>query len=404
MVDIERVKKILTAPAREWPVIAEEPASIGGLIRGYLGWLALVPAIAGFIGMSVIGMGAFGVTVRIGVMQGIAQAVVSVVATLLMAWLVSLVVNWLAPRFGGTPDPIAAFKVVAYASTAALVAGIAQVFPILGFVSLIGAAYSIYLLHIGLPVLMKSRPSAGYTALTVIGGIVIGFVVGMLMHAMTPWHGPGAMSDAARVTIETPEGRKEMAPERTADIGRRLEEARQRMEAASKSGDPQAMAKATRESLASIAGSAGGRKPIAPAELKALLPDTVASLPRTGFEAEQSEVMGMSVSKASARYVQDQRSVKIEIVDTGSAAGVVSILAGWANRLVDRETETTIEKVYRSGDRSISEKTRRDGSSAEYKVMLANGIGIDIRGRQVPLDELKALAERLDLNRLEARK
>ena len=46
----ERVKRILTDPTREWPVIAAEQTSIEQLYRTYIGPLALIPAVAGFIG------------------------------------------------------------------------------------------------------------------------------------------------------------------------------------------------------------------------------------------------------------------------------------------------------------------------------------------------------------------
>ena len=64
MFPLARVKSILLSPRTEWPVIDAEAATVRGIYRDYLVWLAAIPAIAGFIGLSVIGVGGFGVTFR----------------------------------------------------------------------------------------------------------------------------------------------------------------------------------------------------------------------------------------------------------------------------------------------------------------------------------------------------
>lgn len=55
MAFIDRVKNICLTPGKEWAVIADEPASVGGLITAYVAPLAAVGAVAGFIGGSVVG-------------------------------------------------------------------------------------------------------------------------------------------------------------------------------------------------------------------------------------------------------------------------------------------------------------------------------------------------------------
>ena len=52
---VQRAQKICLTPATEWPVIATEPTSSGELIAGYALPLAAVEAVAGFIGVSIVG-------------------------------------------------------------------------------------------------------------------------------------------------------------------------------------------------------------------------------------------------------------------------------------------------------------------------------------------------------------
>lgn len=55
---VDRVKSILLNPKPTWAAIEAEPATPAGLYKDYLLWLAVIPAVCGFIGMSLIGVGA----------------------------------------------------------------------------------------------------------------------------------------------------------------------------------------------------------------------------------------------------------------------------------------------------------------------------------------------------------
>ncbi len=407
MIDLQRAKRILLTPKTEWPAIAAEPATVGSVMRDYLVWIAGAAAIAHFIGLSIIGMGAFGVTVRFGIGDGLGQAVLHFVMTLAFAWVLSLIVNWLAPKFGGTPDPVAAFKLVAYASTASLAGSIVSILPWLGFVALVGSLYAIYLVTIGLPVLMKNPAERNlpYTALVIVCGVVAGLLLGWLTSGFGQRHGPMMMGGARapEVTVHTPRGEVTLPSGKVEEIGKRVEEMGRRIEAAKQSGDPDAVAKAAREGLAAISGTAGGREPLKPEALKAMLPETLDGLARRSFESSSQSMMGLAVSSAKARYQGGNRSLRVEVTDMGSAAGLMA-LVGWANVMVDKETDTAIEKTYKDGRRVVSERARKDGSNAGYKALLANGIVVDIEGDHLALADLKRIAGTFGLDKLEAMK
>ena len=53
---VDRVKGILMSPRAEWQVIDAEPATVASLYTGYIVPLAAIPAICSAIGMSLIGM------------------------------------------------------------------------------------------------------------------------------------------------------------------------------------------------------------------------------------------------------------------------------------------------------------------------------------------------------------
>jgi Yip1 domain len=185
---VDRVKNILMSPKTEWPVIAAEPATIGGIYRNYVIILAAIGPIAGAIGLLLMGTGFF----HFSMSFIIGQAVIGYLLGLLGVYLLALVIEALAPSFGGTRDRLAAFKLVAYSMTAIWVASILAIIPFLGLLALIGLIYTFYLLWIGLPVLMKSSAdkSAAYAVVVIVCCIVIYFVTAAIasriMWAMMP--------------------------------------------------------------------------------------------------------------------------------------------------------------------------------------------------------------------------
>jgi len=396
---IQRVQDILLKPKETWPSIASEPASVASIYQQWLFILAAIPAVAGFIGMSVLGFGGFGF--RVPLLTGLVQMILSYALSLGMVYLMAHVVDALAPSFGGTKNFISAFKLMAYSLTAAFVGGIFSLIPALAVLGLVAAVYSIYLLYTGLPELMRNPPekSAAYTAVVVVAGIVAGIVVGAITAAITPSFGMMGHRAGANVTLNTPDGEVTLNTAKLEEMAKRMEEAGKRAEAAQKSGDPDAAGKALGDMMGAMSG--GNGQPIAAAELKAFLPESLGELKRVGIEAQSGGAMGINVSTAKAQYTAGEKRIELSIADTGGLAGLAA-MAGWANLTVDRETETDVEKVYKQGNRTVREEYRKDGSNSERSVVLANGLVIEAQGRSVDPALLKQATEALALTQLEA--
>ncbi len=401
---VERAKAILLSPRTEWPVIEAEPSSVAQIYREYLVYLAAIPAIAGLIRGTIIGYSFMGASVRVGFFAGLSGAILGFVLTLAMIYVLSLIVDALAPTFKGQKNPLAAFKLVAFAATAGLVAGIGELIPGLGLLSILGALYTIYLIWVGIPVLMKCPPEKAlpYTAVTIVCGIIAGFIVGAVTSAITPTGRMGmADSGGSEIAIKTPQGEVKLDTRKMEEAAKRMEEASKKMEAAGKSGDTAAAGKAAAEVLAAMSGGQA-REPIAAADLKPLLPETMAGLKRESWEAQSGGAMGFNGSTAKATYRGDDKSLRLEITDTGGLAGLVA-LAGWMNVVGEKETPTSTEKVFKQGKRTIRERSEKDGDS-EYTVVLENGVIVEARGDKLDLAAVKKTVESLDLGKLESMK
>jgi Yip1 domain len=164
-----RAGAMLADPFASWTRIEQEPGDPAYLLLRYVAPLALVPAAFGFLGACVVGATVPGVgSVRAPIRDGLFGAVFGYLETLATVVLLGLVINWLAPSFGGRRDFGGAFKLAAYSYTPVWLAGIFLLLPGLHFLLLTGF-YGAYVLMIGLPLLMHSpAPKAQTFAASVV--------------------------------------------------------------------------------------------------------------------------------------------------------------------------------------------------------------------------------------------
>ena len=182
----QRAKDILLKPKETWPVIAAEPATTGSIYVPYVLLLAAIGPLAGLIGGQVFGITFLGVTYHPPLAGALVSAVLSYGLTLASVFLLALVIDGLAPSFGGQKDQVQALKVAAYAGTAGWVGGIFGLIPALAIIGMLFALYGLYLLYLGLPALMKAPEdkALGYTAVVIVVAIVLFLIVGAVVAAV----------------------------------------------------------------------------------------------------------------------------------------------------------------------------------------------------------------------------
>jgi len=185
---VERVKKILLTPKQEWAVIDGETHTVVGLYTQYVMILSAIPAVCSFIGFSVLGYSGMGATYRIPMGPGIASMVLNYILGLGAVYLMALVIDYLAPNFGGEKNFMQSLKVAAFFPTASWVSGIFSIIPLLTILTLLGGLYSLYLLHGGIERLMKvpEDKSIAYTVVVVIVAIVLMVVISTLAALVIP--------------------------------------------------------------------------------------------------------------------------------------------------------------------------------------------------------------------------
>lgn len=188
---VDRVKSILFAPKTEWPRIAAETASVQSI---YTGWVMILAAIGPLAILVFSAIWSAGLGFGFGLRAALAAYVNALVGVALLA----LVVDLLAPSFGGSKDYVRSLKLVAYSLTAVWVAEITLIVPYLGWlIVLVAAIYAFYLFFIGAPVLGRCTAdrAAPYTIVVVLCAIVVSYLIQWIIFGIVGFGriAPGTM-------------------------------------------------------------------------------------------------------------------------------------------------------------------------------------------------------------------
>jgi hypothetical protein len=384
---VARVKAILLQPKATWQVIDTEPATIGGIFKGYVVPLAAIPAVFGALGSMLLGATAFGITVRTGPVAAIVNAVVSYVCALIGVYVISLIIDALAPNFGGTKNPVQAFKVAAYSYTPGWVAGVLLLLPTLSPIMMLAGLYGLFLLYLGLPQLMKSPEDKAlpYTGVVIVVAIVVSLVIGAIVGAVgMTVGGLGAMGPFAHQDAKV-SGSVNVGGTKV-DLGK-LQAATQQMEAAAKqmenaANNPQAVTAADPETL------------------KALLPDNIAGYARSDVSTSTGGVGGVNGSQAEANYSRGDARFRVTITDLG-AAGALGAMANAFNVKSSTESNGKYEKMGRIDGRMTTESYDSNAKHGEFSVLAGDRFMIAAEGDGVSINDLKAAVAAVNPARVE---
>jgi hypothetical protein len=130
-----------------------------------------------------------GATLRADLFDGLFGAIFSYATSCVIVLLLGLIIDLLAPLFGGRRDFEEAFKLAVYSFTPLWLAGIFLLLPGLRFLLLTGA-YGIYLFWLGMPRLTKvpEGQAVNFTVIIVFcaGGLLYGAALAQRMLFGTP--------------------------------------------------------------------------------------------------------------------------------------------------------------------------------------------------------------------------
>jgi hypothetical protein len=373
---VDRIRGILADPRTEWHRIEGEPESARQVFLRWAVPLSAIGPVAALIGQQAFGFGAFGISFRPSLAFSLTSAVMSYGLGLVAVWGIAWLIDALAPSFGGTPNRDRAMKVAAYSFTAAWLAAVFQLIPMLSLLALVGL-YSLYLLWLGLPRLMNVAPErrAGYFVAVFVAAIVMNLVIGAVVASVTR---SMAMPAIASGTVTVP-GLGELDTGKMEAAAARANAAAERLKAQAESGRPAELTP--------------------PATLQAMLPD-LSGWTRGDVESQSAGAGGLGGSSATAHYTMGDDRVTVTVADIG-AMGALAGLGAAMNVQSEKKTATGYESVKTDGDRMVTAKWDGQDRSGSYTVVVGSRFTVSADGNAPDDGVFRRAVEGVDLAALE---
>ena len=385
---IARVRDLLLQPKEEWPKIASEPATVGSLYSNYVVYLAAVPVLCTLIGSLLFGYGVGGFTYRPSFFGAVATAILQYAMQLGGVYVFALIIDALAPRFGGTKDRVSAFKLVAYGATASWLAGVFYLLPVLHVLALLGL-YSLYLIYTGVPVRMRvpAERALAFMGVLIAIGLVIGLLVAALIGALVPVPGPSSVGEV---------GGKISLPGGVSLDMEKLDKAAKQLEQMSK------QAALPSDEGAGDGKESSGPRAIAPDDLKSLLPATLpGGFARTDTSTASGGAAGFDFGNAKAVYAKGSARITLSLTDMG-AIGALAALGSAFGANASEETATSYSKMGQVDGRMTMEEFNRETKVGKFAVIVGDRVMVEAEGAGASVDALKAAVGTIDLGQVEA--
>ena len=157
---------ILFSPTNEWVKIRDSNKSVVGHFLSYILIIALLPPVAWYFGSTQIGWDIGERNVRITVDSAIQISVLFYLAIVIGTGGLGYMVHWMSETYEAHTSTVdKGIAVAAYTLTPLFVAGAIGFYPLLWIDIIIGcaaAAYTVYLLYIGVPIVMEIPKERGF--------------------------------------------------------------------------------------------------------------------------------------------------------------------------------------------------------------------------------------------------
>ena len=182
---------LLTHPDQEWEAIRKDSQSIGRLYLGHIILLALIPAAASFYGTTQVGWQiGDGQVIRLTSGSALQLCTLFYAAMLAGVYIIGRFIDFFAATYEAKNENPKGVTLAAYTATPMFLLGFIAAYPNIWvnmLVGLIAAAYSVYLLYEGLPILMKIPEERGFMFATSVLTVGLVMFVGLLAASVVIW-------------------------------------------------------------------------------------------------------------------------------------------------------------------------------------------------------------------------
>ena len=188
---LRHVVGLLFRPKAEWRAIRDRRYGVARSLVTHTAVLALVPAVAGYIGTTRTGwrIGA-GEAVRLTEASALRIAVLYYLAMLAATFSVAWVIHWMSRTYGARQPLGQCYVLATYTATPLFLVGVVQLQPILWLNFIVGLpvlGYTIFLFYSGVPAVMEIPQERGFLFSSAVMAFGLVALVALLAVSVLLW-------------------------------------------------------------------------------------------------------------------------------------------------------------------------------------------------------------------------
>ncbi len=134
--------------------------------------------------------------------------------------------------------------------------------------------------------------------------------------------------------------------------------------------------------------------------LKELMPDDLLGMKRTKLEGQKSGMQGMNIATATAEYREEDKKIKVAIIDVGGSSIALAGLAMWANMEFERDSDEGYERTTKIDGHKAFEQYDKNKQSGQVSVLLENRFILNVEGDHISEKELRKALDDIGLRKL----
>ena len=174
-----------------WRNVRNREYSVAEVLVGHTCVIAMIPALAGFIGVTQVGwrIGS-GDIVRLTVESGAQIAVASYFAMIVGVISVGWTIHWMSQTYGASQPMGPCMALATFTATPLFLIGIMYIYPVLWLDLLLGLpalAYTVYLFFSGVPIVMDIPPERAFLFAAAVMAFGLVALVAMLAVTALLW-------------------------------------------------------------------------------------------------------------------------------------------------------------------------------------------------------------------------
>ncbi|MBT3797693.1 MAG: DUF1282 family protein [Porticoccaceae bacterium] len=187
---------ILFSPQQEWEKIREGASSVASHYTKYLLWMAMLAPLAWQYGSTQIGWEVGGRVIKLTSDSATQIMLLFFIAILLASAFLGYMIHWMSETYGAEHSSLGkGVSIAGYTLTPLFICGLTGFYPLLWLDMLLGcaaAAYTVYLLYIGVPIVMQIPKERGFLFASAMVGVGLILCAALLGATVILWE-MGAM-------------------------------------------------------------------------------------------------------------------------------------------------------------------------------------------------------------------